>query len=450
MKLENFKPCLQGVYPSTLYTCSVEGIPNVNYISHVYYVDQNHVAISGQFLNKTRKNISQNPLATAMVLDPVNVCHVELMLKWKESRTDGNIFSLISERIKAIDSQVGGEGKFSLKSVEIFEVLDIKVPEEFQYLLNAKPDKAVFSLNNLQSAIQHIQKADSLENLYDLILESLEMSFGFRHSLLLIPDSMTNKLITINTRGYNLNGVGAEVKMGEGIIGQVAQTKKPMAFMGLKREYIYAQTSLRNYSEMDKEIFFSEAITLPKLSDAASVIAVPLINRGKLAGVLEVQSIASVEFKESDEEFMMTFGSYVAMAIENLQIQMEAEGASSDQMKTEREATISTDPNKINITYYIDDECLFIDGEYLIRSIPAKILWKVLQAYLNEGKSEFSNREIRMDKTLQLPDFKDNLETRLILLRKRLEAKNHGIQLKPCGRGKFRLDVSGQIILDVL
>lgn len=448
VKLEDLKSCLQGVYPSTLYTCAADGTPNVNYISHVYYVDQNHVAISGQFLNKTRKNIAVNPMATAMVLDPVNVCHVELLMRWKESQTSGNVFSQISERIKAIDSQVGGEGKFSLKSVEIFEVLDIKVPEEFHYLLNQKNHKTLFSLNNLQSAIQHIQKANTLENLYDLILESLEKSFGFKHSLLLIPDSLTNNLITINTRGYNLNGVGAEVKIGEGIIGKVAQAQKPLAFMGLKREYIYAQTSLRNYSEMDKEIFFSEAIALPKLTDAASIIAVPLINRGKLAGVLEVQSLASVEFKESDEDFMMTFGSYVAMAMENLQIQNEPETFVSEPLISETKAVSSL--KKINITYYIDDECIFIDGEYLIRSLPAKILWKLIQAFLSEGKTEFSNRELRMDKTLQLPDFKDNLETRLILLRKRLEAKNPGIALKQNGRGKFKIEIHGQIILDVL
>ncbi len=448
MRLDDFKPCLQGVYPSTLFTCAADGTPNVNYISHVYYVDQNHVAISGQFLNKTRKNIMVNPLATAMVLDPVNVCHVELIMHWKESQNSGAIFSLISERINAIDSQVGGEGKFALQSVEIFEVVDIKVPEEFQYLLNQKESKSLFSLSNLQSAIEHIQAANNLEGLYDLILESLEKSFGFKHTLLLIPDSSTDKLITINTRGYNLNGVGSEVKIGEGIIGKVAQTQKPLAFMGLKREYIYAQTSLRNYSEENKETCFSQAIALPKLTDAASIIAVPLINRGKLSGVLEIQSLASVEFKESDEDFMMTFGSYIAMAIENLQLQNEPEVFAPRSFP----AAIREESNqkKINITYYLEDECIFIDGEYLIRSVPAKILWKLIQAYLNEGKTEFSNRELRMDKTLQLPDFKDNLETRLILLRKRLEAKNHGLVLKPNGRGKFCIEISGQVVLDVL
>jgi len=447
MKLEDCKQYLQGVYPSTLYTCSTDGIPNVNYISHVHYVDSKHVAISGQFLNKTRKNILENPKVTAVVLHPLTVCHVELQMLWKESQTSGKTFELISERINAIDSQVGGEGKFKLKSVEIFEVLNVVVPEEFSHLLNQKTLNP-FSLNNLQSAIKQIQEATSLENLYDLILESLENAFGFRHSILLLLDADTKKLVTLNSRGFNLSGVGAEVNIGEGIIGKVAHCLKPMAFMGLKREYIYAQTSLQNFSSDEKEKFFSGAIALPKLTDAASVIAVPLINRGKLIGVLEVQSHDSLEFKESDEDFMMTFGSYVAMAIENLQIQLEQEISIVEPDKSL--SSLATNERKINVAYYPDDECIFLDGEYLIRNIPAKVLWKLLQLYSTEGKNEFSNRELRLDKTLQLPEFKDNLETRLILLRKRLEVKNQGIRIEPSGRGKFKLIVEGQLVLDVL
>jgi hypothetical protein len=75
------------------------------------------------------------------------------------------------------------------------------------------------------------------------------------------------------------------------------------------------------------------------------------------------------------------------------------------------------------------------------RVCPGASFQKLLQLYLEQHGQEFTNKEIRHDPSLKLPEFQDNLEARLILLRRRLEERTDVVRLDHVGRGRLRLSV---------
>ena len=65
-----------------------------------------------------------------------------------------------------------------------------------------------------------------------------------------------------------------------------------------------------------------------------------------------------------------------------------------------------------------------------------------MRDYADKGQDSFSNRELRLDPRIRLPDLSDNLEARLILLARRLVERGAGLRVEKTGRGRFHLHVA--------
>jgi adenylate cyclase len=281
------------------------------------------------------------------------------------------------------------------------------------------------------------------------VLESLAEDFGFAHTQVLLLDETGRRLFTIASRGYDQSGVGSEVVFGEGLIGNVARDRRLLRVGHLEAEMRYGRTVRASVGEQAGSASRPE-IPPAGLPDAQSLMAVPLLVQDRLVGVLAIESRERHAFEVWHEAFLGVVANQVAASIQRL-AQAEPQSEQSDEPARTKPAAPpvprAASRRRRQLTFYQNDDCVFADGEYLIRNVPGRILWKILKAHVQDGRTELTNRELRLDPGLGLPAIKDNLESRLILLRKRLEQKCPDIRLPPCGRGRFAIEVDSDLAL---
>jgi hypothetical protein len=119
-------PAMQGVIPATLATCSKDGMANVTYISQVFYVDEHQVALSYQFMNKTWRNLQENPMAKVVITCPSTFNMWKLSLRFVEEQSEGPVFDDMDMQLAAIASLHGMEGVFQIRAALICRVEEIE------------------------------------------------------------------------------------------------------------------------------------------------------------------------------------------------------------------------------------------------------------------------------------------------------------------------------------
>jgi len=443
IRLEALDRCFHGIIPGVIATSDRDGVPNVSYISQVHLIDGRHVALSCQFFNKTRQNLDENPRATVELYDPMTFEAYRLRLRFLRSETTGPLYESMAVRIQAIATHSGMAGIFKLRSADVFEVLSVEQKHGFITVPPQEteprdhrvlPQGPLTEMRGLQSVSDRVCRAANLDELLTGALGALDEVFGFSHGMILMPDESGRKLTTVASHGYGDECIGAEVGYGEGLIGAVAEARRLVRISSVSADLHYGRAIREQYQQSGAQA--AAEIPLPGLADAKSQMAIPLIVQDRLIGVLALECVDTLTFAQWHEAFLQVLANQIASGIERMADRDDDAPVASPPAPTPAKTA-----TKHSFCYYKNDDCVFVDGEYLIRNVPGKILWKILRAHHEEHRTEFSNRELRLDPSLGLPAYKDNLESRLILLRKRLEQKCPGVRIVPTRRGRFALAV---------
>jgi adenylate cyclase len=430
MKVDAIRACLEGVVPSTMTTVSPDGTPNVAYLSQVQYVDSDHVALSYQFFNKTRANLLANPHSMLLVIDPITALQYRLRLEFLRTETAGPLFESMKAKIAGIASHVGMSGVFKLLGSDVFRVHAVEqVPGAM-----LPPPAHRNLLSSLRRAAERISPDGDLETLLADALDSLEREFDIGHSMALLYDQPGERLYTVASRGYESSGVGSEISLGDGVIGVAARERTPIRIGHMSAEYAYTR-AIRDNALDDGMHALETAIPLPGLPESRSQLAVPMLVARRLIGVLYVESPHDMRFTYDDEDALVALANQLAMAIHMLQSSSDA----ADEVPAPDGRGECPHGEPILVRHYPENGSVFLGDDYLIKGVAGSIFVALVTDAVEHGRTEFTNRELRLDPRIRLPDLSDNLEARLLLLARRLAERDVGIHIEKTGRGRFRL-----------
>jgi adenylate cyclase len=445
--LAEVRPCLEGAIPAIMATTAADGTPNVAYISQVYYVDQDHVALSFQFFNKTRQNLLAHPRSTLLVLNPINAVFYRLHLRYLRTETEGPVFESMKAQLAGIASHTGMAEVFRLLGSDIHEVIEIeRLPQEPLAEALPAPPPRPNPLAVLRRGSARLSAARSLGAVLEATLDVLEKELAMHHAMVLILDATTQRLYTVASRGYATSGVGSEIALGDGVIGVAARERTPVRIGHMTSAYLYSR-AMRDSLVSGGSGPAGTDIPYPGLPEPHSQLAVPLLSADRVTGVLFVESPVDMQFSYEDEDLLVALGGQLGAAIDLMQ-EAEAPCTEEDIESVATSAPPVPAGPALRVRHYRSNDSVFINNTYLIKGVAGAILWKLLKDRQQQGRSEFTNRELRLDASLRLPDVADNLEARLLLLHRRLAEQCPQLRIQKTGRGCFRFEAAGPVELE--
>lgn len=441
LDLDAVRECLDSAIPCAIATVAADGVPNVTYVSHAEYIDADHLALSFQFFNKTRENVLASGSALLYATDSESGASYRLRLDYLRTESEGPLFERMKARLAGIASRSGMSAVFRLRGADVYRVGGIEAVAGVTAIPKPPQRKPLAALRAASCAIAAC--GGGFDALLDAALDALERQFGIDHALLLMLDAAQDRLYVIGSRGYASSGVGSEIALGDGVIGVAAAQNIPIRIAYATSDYSYVRAAAQHSGI---EAARRTEIPFPGLADAESQLAVPIVHGGEVRGVLYVESAQPRRFGYDDEDALIALSAQLGLALEQIRAAQD-DGDEIDATPPTAAAAVPRGGSPLTVRRYREDDSVFLDDDYLIKGVAGAIIWKLLDSWQREGRSDFSNRELRLDPSLRLPDVADNLEARLVLLSRRLAERSDCLRIEKTGRGRFRLHVDRPVRL---
>jgi adenylate cyclase len=404
--LESVRDCLRAGLPSPLATCSPDGTPHISFLSRVQYLDRERVATSRQSFNRGVAEMHVSPFSQTLIVRPATGEQFRLDLRYLHTTAEGEEFEAMRANLDAIAPHTGLDSAFRLRGLDVHRVLRCtrvkpgwREPEQVE-----SPDPLVL----LEQFARRLERPTSYEEATHEVIDALEDLFGFQYAVLIAPD---------------------DLRAGAGLIATAASRRRVIVTANLARA-----RAMRNAVNGGDDQGASRELALRGLAKARSAAAVPLVVGKDVLGVLYLESAEPSAFGGPTEGLLRIIGAHAAAALaaRSAPVAQDPQGAPVT-------APAPGGSPSIELVYYRADDTVLCNSAYIVKGAPGRILWSMLKAHADSGRTQFSNRELRLDESLGLPAGNDNLEARLLVLRRRLADMDCGVMLERVERGRLEL-----------
>ena len=430
LTLEEIRDSLRVGAPAVLATADHDGTPHISYVTQVCYLDAERVGISRQAFNRALSTLTDGRFSQLMIVSVLTGAQYRLDLRYLHTVTDGEAFDAMASNLVALAAGADADPAFRLTGVDVHRVLRVEADSAAFNGSGEPPQPPTDPLAAVEQLARRLERCVSYDETVQALCDVLEDAFAIPYAILFRLDAVTGQLHASATTRAARDQLGTSLHVGEGLVGTAARRRRVVATPNVAR----AHPAVREAAAVDGQPENRGAVA--GLPGARNVAAIPLLVGDTLLGVLKLESAEPGAFTGRAEAVLGIIGAHAAAAL--------AARAMPAAPEPRRTILIPGQRNEVaplELVHYEVDNTILCGSAYVVKGAAGRILWAMLTARADTGRTEFTNRELRLDESLWLPSGNDNLESRLLALRRRLAEINCGITLERIGRGRHELGI---------